>query len=214
MRKSLYGLRQASRNWHQKFTRALLDVGFHQSRAYHFLFIFKRDAIYVSTLIYVDDPITMGNNDVKINEVKRYLDESFSINDLGSLKYFLGIEVARTPDGLVLSQQKYTLDILEESGLHGCLPSTFPMEQNLHLDKATDSPPIDAAQFRRLVGRLYLQVTRPDITYSVNMFSKFLSNPRQTLMEATVSILRYLKSTPEQGVLFAVSWGFRAFALR
>lgn len=135
LRKSLYGLRQASRNWHHKFTRALLDIGFYQTRADHSLFIFKKGTVYISALIYVDDIILTGNDDVKIDEVKRYLDECFSIKDLGPLKYFLGIEVARTPDGLVLSQRKYTLDILEDSGLQGCRPSPFPMEQNLRLDR-------------------------------------------------------------------------------
>lgn len=213
LRKSLYGLRQASRNWHHKFTRALLDIGFYQSRADHSLFILKKGTTYISALIYIDDVIITGNDEMKIAEVKRHLDERFSIKDLGPLKYFLGIEVARAPDGLVLSQRKYTLDILEDSGLQGCRPSPFPMEQNLHLDKATDSSPVDTAQFRRLVGRLlYLQATRPDITYSVNMLSQFLSDPRQPHMDAAMRILRYLKSTPGQGIFLPSAGGFELSA--
>nr|GFA11426.1 hypothetical protein [Tanacetum cinerariifolium] len=66
----------------------------------------------------------------------RQLDKEFSIKDLGTLKYFLGIEVVKTKDGLVLSQRKYTLDILNDCGKLGCKPSTFPIEQGLKLDKA------------------------------------------------------------------------------
>lgn len=96
--------------------------------------MFKKGDTYVAALIYVDDMILAGNNVNKIAYVKGYLDKLFSIKDLGPLKYFLGIEVARTKDGIVLSQRKYTLDILdilEESGLQGGRPSEFPMEQNL-----------------------------------------------------------------------------------
>ena len=128
LRKSLYGLKQASRNWYQKFTSALRDLRFKQSYADHSLFIYKRGNILVAALIYVDDVIIVGNNQEKIQETKDHLDKKFIIEDLGSLKYFLGIEAARTKDGLVLSQRKYTLDILEDSGMLGCKPCFFPME--------------------------------------------------------------------------------------
>lgn len=118
------------------------------------------------------------------------------------MKYFLGIEVTRTPDGLVLSQRKYTTDILEDSGMEGCRPSAFPIEQNLKLDRNEEEPTVDANQYRRLVGRLlYLQDTRPDIAYSVNILSQFVADPRQSHMEAAMRVLRYLKATPGQGIL-------------
>lgn len=71
----------------------------------------------------MDDVILAGDSEEFINSVKRYLDENFSIKDLGKLKYFLGIEVARSSERKVLSQRKYTLDILKESGLLGCRPN-------------------------------------------------------------------------------------------
>ena len=156
----MYGLQQASRNWYNKFTEALLQIGFKHSKADHSLFIFKQKDIFISALIYVDDVILLGNNDRHIAKIKTFLDSKFSIKDLGTLKYFLGIEVARTPDGMVLSQRKYTLDILTDNGLEGCRPSSFPMEQNIRLTTEDDSPLVDAGKYRRLVGRLlYLQVT-------------------------------------------------------
>lgn len=202
LRKSIYGLKQASRNWYHKFTTALIDIGFRQSRADYSLFTYKVGGVYVAALIYVDDVIIVGNDKDKIQQTKSNLDQRFSIKDLGNLKYFLGIEVARTSEGLVLSQRKYTLDILKDSGLQGCRPSAFPMEQNLKLDKGSEEDKIDANQYRRLVGRLlYLQATRPDIAYSVNVLSQFVADPRKNHMDAVTRVLRYLKATPGQGIL-------------
>lgn len=201
-------MKQASRNWYQKFTSALLVLGFKQSKADHSLFIYRVGNIFVAALIYVDDVIIVGNNPSKINETKEYLNKRFSIKDLGNLKYFLGIEVTRTKEGLVLSQRKYTLDILKDCGALGSRPSAFPMEQNLKVGKDEEGSRVDANQYRRLIGRLlYLQATRPDIVYSVNVLSQFVSDPRHNHMEAATRILRYLKSTPGQGILLPKEGG-------
>ncbi|CAH9133273.1 unnamed protein product [Cuscuta epithymum] len=209
LQKSLYGLRQASRNWYHKFTQSLLKVGFRQSHADHSLFIFRRGLVQTFALIYVDDVILAGNDVSHINDTKRHLDENFSIKDLGPLKYFLGIEVARSPKGFVLSQRKYTLDILNECGLLAGRPSLFPMEQNLKLRPDDDSPLVDASSYRRLIGRLlYLTVTRPDIVFSVSQLSQFLHKPRQTHLDAAIRVLRYLKQTPGQGIFLSADGDF------
>ncbi|KAK3024730.1 hypothetical protein RJ639_044667 [Escallonia herrerae] len=82
----------------------------------------------LAALIYVDDVIITGTNSAHISILKRYLDAKFHIKDLCKLKYFLGIEVSRSPAGFALSQCKYALDILAESGLTRCKPAPLPME--------------------------------------------------------------------------------------
>ncbi|CAH9138265.1 unnamed protein product [Cuscuta epithymum] len=209
LQKSIYGLRQASRNWYHKFTQSLLAVGFRQSRSDHSLFIFQQGKNHTFALIYVDDVILAGNDASHITRIKGYLNDQFSIKDLGTLKYFLGIEVARSPEGFVLSQRKYTLDILKESGLLAGRPSQFPMEQNLKLRPDDDSPLVDASSYRRLIGRLlYLTVTRPDIVFSVSQLSQFLSQPRQSHFDAAIRVLRYLKQTPGQGIFLSADNDF------
>ncbi|GKC15714.1 putative RNA-directed DNA polymerase [Tanacetum coccineum] len=204
LRKSLYGLKQASRNWYHKFTIFLSGLSFRQFKADHSLFIYETASITVVVLIYVDDVIITRNCLNKIQEIKKQLDKEFNVKDLGPLKYFLGIEVAKTSDGLVLSHRKYTLDILKDSGKLGCKPSSFPIKQGLKLDKGENEPSINASQYRHLIGRvLYLQATRPDITYSVNVLSQFVADLKNNHLEAANRVLRYLKATPGQGILLS-----------
>ncbi|KAK2985696.1 hypothetical protein RJ640_011924 [Escallonia rubra] len=125
----------------------------------------------------------------------------FHTKDLGSLKYFLGIEVARSSHGLYLCQRKYTLDILDDCGLTGARPSEFPMEQNLKLSNSTGSILSDPSSYRRLVGRLiYLTVTRLDIVHTVNILSQFMHQPRQPHLDTAHPLMHYLKGSPGQGI--------------
>lgn len=112
LRKSLYGLRQASCNWFNKLTGSLKWYGFIKSLADYSLFTYHKDGVFLSLLIYVDDLILAGINHDACLIFKRYLHECFNIKDLSPLKFFLGIEVARSPVRISLCQRKYALDIL------------------------------------------------------------------------------------------------------
>ncbi|OMO90088.1 Integrase, catalytic core [Corchorus capsularis] len=203
LRKSLYGLKQASRQWFAKLTSALLQYGFHQSRADHSLFTLTVESSILVVLVYVDDLIIASNDPSLSDRFKHYLQTCFHDKDLGTLKYFLGLQVARSPTGIYLTQRKYALDILSDSGMIGSRPVSFPMAQQQQL--ALDNSPLldDPSAYRRLVGRLiYLTITRPEITYSVNLLSQFMQEPRKTHMDAALRILRYIKSFPGQGLFF------------
>ncbi|CAL1360108.1 unnamed protein product [Linum trigynum] len=204
LRKSLYGLKQASRNWYTKFTNALVGFGFTMSKADPSLFTFCHGDIFLVALIYVDDIILGGTSLPTIQRVKDFLHQQFSIKDLGTLKYFLGVEVSRSKQGIVLTQRKYALDILADSGVQGSRPSLFPIEQNHHLSRLDGPPASDPSSYRRLIGRLlYLTVTRPDIVYAVNVLSQAVHDPRQAHVDAAHRVLRYLKGSPGQGLFFS-----------
>ena len=178
LQKSLYGLKQASPNWFSKLSFVLLVAGFNQSQADHSLFTRIRGQSFTLILIYVDDILLAGNDLTDINNFKAMLAQQFKIKDLGTLKYFLGLEIARSPDGIFLNQRKYALDILNDSGHLGARPSSFPMEQHLKLNNTDGDLLSDPSIFRRLVGRLiYLTISRPDIKFSVNLLSQFMHQP-------------------------------------
>ncbi|RVW73205.1 Retrovirus-related Pol polyprotein from transposon RE2 [Vitis vinifera] len=109
---------------------------------------------------------------------------------------------AQSSSGVVLSQRKYALDILEETGMLDCKPVDTPMDPNVKLVPGQGSfrrP----WRYRRLVGKLnYLTITRPDISFPVSVVSQFLQSPCDSHWDAVIRILRYIKSTPGQGVLY------------
>ena len=111
--------------------------------------------------------------------MKKVLDDKFGLKDLGSLRCFLGLEVARTDAGITLNQRKYALEILEDTGFLSSKPVKFSMEQNLKLSKYEGKPLTDPAQSRRLIGiLLYLTLTRPNIKYVVHRLSQYVSQIR------------------------------------
>src|SRR5436190_22540515 len=81
-------------------------------------------------IVYVDDIVLTGDDTEEISSLKQKLAKEFEIKNLGALKYFLGIEVARSPYGLFLSQQKYVLDLLKDTGMLGCRSVTTPVDPN------------------------------------------------------------------------------------
>lgn len=208
LRKSLYGLKQSPKAWFDRFTKCVRGLGYNQGHSDHTLFIKQTANDKISILIvYVDDIILTGNDTSEIQNLKGKLAREFEIKDLGELRYFLGMEVARSKEGIVLSQRKYVLDLLKETGMTGCKPVDTPVEYNLKLGEMKEGgTPADKGRYQRLVGRLiYLSHTRPDIAYAVSMVSQFMHAPGLEHMDAVYRILRYLKGTPGKGLHFRKS---------
>lgn len=142
----------------------------------------------------------------EITLVKNRLNDAFKVTDLGALRYFLGIEVARSSTGISICQRKYAFDLLHETGLLGSKPVTTPMVRYLHLDLAKDSPAIEPNGYRRLIGKLlYLTTTRPDLSFATQHLSQYMADPRESHMKAVQRVLRYIKGAPAQGLFFPAS---------
>lgn len=150
--KSQHGLRQASRKWYERLTSLLLAQGYKQSSSDYSLFILSHDKNFTALLVYVDDVILAGNSMEEFTRIKIILDSTFKIKDLGTLKYFLGIEVAHSTSGISLCQRKYCLDLLHETGLLGSKPAKTPLDPSVKLQQDSGSPYHDVAGYRRLIG--------------------------------------------------------------
>ncbi|RVW53512.1 Retrovirus-related Pol polyprotein from transposon RE2 [Vitis vinifera] len=170
LHRSLYGLKQSPRAWFSRFSFVVQEFGMFRS-----------------------------SDQNGIQKLKQHLFTHFQTKDLGKLKYFLGIEIAQSSFGVVLSQRKYALDILEETGMLDCKPVDTLMDPNVKLIPGQGEPLGDLGRYRQLVGKLnYLTITRPDISFPVSVVSQFLQSPCDSHWDVVIRILRYIKSTPGQ----------------
>ncbi|RVW40937.1 Retrovirus-related Pol polyprotein from transposon RE2 [Vitis vinifera] len=119
--------------------------------------------------------------------LQNYLSREFEMKDLGHLKYFLRIEVSRSSEGIFLSQRKYALDLLQETGMLGCQPVDTPIEEGLKLCVEPNQVSTDKGRYQRLVGRLmYLAHTKPDLAYALSVVSQYMHNPGDQHMNAVM----------------------------
>ena len=131
LKKALYGLKQSPRAWFGRLPKVMIALGYKQSQGDHSLFVRHSDSRGVTALlVYVDDMIVTGNHVREMNNLKQCLLKEFDIKELRRLKHFLGIEVAHLKQGIFITQQKYVLDMLRETGKLGCKPVHTPIEFN------------------------------------------------------------------------------------
>jgi hypothetical protein len=94
------------------------------------------------------------------------------------MHYFLGIEVTKTIMGLMLSQHKYTLDIIQRAGMSLCKVFDTFASLSSKLLLTSDTQYSDPTRYRQIVGALqYLIFTCPDICYAVNKVCQFMQSP-------------------------------------
>lgn len=147
LQRSLYRLKQASRQWNFKLNTFLVSLGFIQSKTDYSLLVKHNNSKVTILLIYVDDIVLTEDDLNEIQQVKHLLNQQFKIRDLGDLKFFLGLEVARSAKGIVLSQRKFTLQLLEDAGFLTHKPANTPMTPGLKLSTHTGAPLLEPTQY-------------------------------------------------------------------
>ncbi|XP_016199326.1 uncharacterized protein LOC107640308 [Arachis ipaensis] len=147
--------------------------------------------------------IIFGDDVDGISDLKASLHHTFEMKDLGSLSYFLGLEVISIDDGIYLSQAKYASDLLARADITDSHTESTSLEPNVWFTLIDDTVLDNLTLYQQLVGGLvYLTVTRPDIAYLVHVLSQFLSAPRATHYAAVLRILYYIKGTLFHGLYF------------
>ncbi|KAK1609827.1 hypothetical protein QYE76_033500 [Lolium multiflorum] len=205
--KALYGLKQAPRAWYSRLSNKLINLSFVASKSDMSLFIYHKYKITIYMLIYVDDIIVTSSSQAATDALLMDLRQEFALKDLGDLSYFLGIEVQKTANGLVLSQSKYAQDILTRVGMANCTGMPTPLSSSEKIVAQGELlGPEDSTKYRSVVGALqYLTLTRPDLSYAVNKVCQYLHAPTTMHWTAAKRILRYVKHTMTVGLTFIKS---------
>ena len=203
--KALYGLKQAAQAWHVKLKNSLAKEGLHASTADPCLFIGQfesKETAYM--LVHVDDALIIGTS-TAVREAKRKFASLFDVRDLGEANLFLGLELVRdrAAGKLWLGQSQYTENKLEQFGMRNCNSRVTPLEVSQQLGPTGEALEPSVPYHEAVGSLLYLAVcTRPDISHSVGMLSRFVSAPRKEHWLALKGVLRYLRGTVKLGLLF------------
>ena len=201
LKKSLYGLKQSGRNWHNILHDFLKQEDFVKSKVDPCLFIRnKDDDTRTILLVWVDDIIVAANFKPSLADIKEKLSQRFNMKDLGPLSMFLGIQFTQSNRQVTLSQSTYIESILEKFGYVTCKPRATPCEVNpdaysgkLYSDES------ETKRYRCAVGSLVyaMTCTRPDLSYAVTKLSQHLSNPDEGDWIMLKHVFRYLRGTSE-----------------
>ncbi|TPX53567.1 DNA-directed DNA polymerase [Powellomyces hirtus] len=188
LRRSLYGLKQSSRNWNQLLDARLKQLGFVQSNADNCIYTphaqDPKSALYL--LVYVDDMILTSKSMVQINRIKTELSRQFKMTDMGALGLFLGVEITRDCPSrrLWLSQKHYLQNVLASFGMDNCKPVSTPMETSTRLTKAME--PQSNEERAQTASHT---VPELDLAASVGSVSQFVANPGPGHWQAVKRIL-------------------------
>lgn len=195
LRRALYGLTESPKCWNETIDNFAKKNGFQRSD-YDYCMYFKADTWM---LIYVDDILIIGNGQDTINALKT----EFNAKCLGEVRKFLGMEIERSVNTLIVKQETMIEKILKRFNMTDCKGIKTPMEIQYNIQVNENDEILDVP-YRELIGCLiYLTVTsRPDLTFVVSYLSRYLDKPNESLWKAGKRVLHYLKETKDKGLVF------------
>ncbi len=199
LNRSLYGLKQSSRQWNTVLDQNLKEMGFEQSVKDPCLYVKERPLTYMT--VYVDDLIIAGESTEAIQDVKDELKDRFCMTDMGRVHHLLGIKLTHGNNGgISLSQERYIRTMLNKFQLENMKLYSTPSDPSVVLEKHHDDETaqlVDPTLYQSMIGSLmYCSLgSRPDIQYAVNVAARYCSKPNQHHMTAVKRIFGYLKGT-------------------
>jgi hypothetical protein len=204
LQKSIYGLKQAPRVWFESFTTQLLNLGFHSASVDSSLFLYRDGSIIAYLLLYVDDIVLTGNTPSFLTQLISSLSKVFELKDMGTLHYFLGLQIQRSSQGLTLTQTKYATDLLIKHNMLNCSPCKTPCVPNTHLSVTCGKPLTDIHAIVAL-WELFIILLSPgqiSLLQSIKSVSSCMLLLTFIHLTAAKRILRYVRGTIDHGLFY------------
>ena len=203
LKKALYGLKQAPRAWYDRLSKFLLENDFKMGKIDNTLFIKVKNNDMLIVQIYVDDIIFGSTNSSLCEEFSKCMHNEFEMSMMGELSFFLGLQIKQLKDGIFISQEKYTRDLLKKFKFNEGKVAKTPMSTTTKLDKDEKGKCVDIKTYRGMIrSLLYLTASRPDIMFSVCLCARFQSCPKESHFHAVKRILKYLLGTIDVGLWY------------
>ena len=212
LRRSIYGLKQASRRWNIRFDETVKEYGFVQNKDEPCVYKKVSGSHVAFIVLYVDDILLMGNDTPSLKAVKTWLGSNFSMKDLGDASYILGMRIYRDRSRRMigLSQSTYIDKVLHRFGMQNAKRGYVPVSQGITISKDQCPNSLDEKDhmskvpYASAIGSImYAMVcTRPDVSYALSMTSRYQSNPGEGHWTAVKNILKYLRRTKDSFLVY------------
>ncbi|GJS16917.1 retrotransposon protein, putative, ty1-copia subclass [Tanacetum coccineum] len=212
LKRSIYRLKQASRQWNKRFDDEIKKFGFSQNADEPCVYLKASGSNVTFLILYVDDILIMGNNIPMLQDVKSYLGKCFAMKDLGEAAYILGIKIYRDRSRRLigLCQSAYIEKILKRFHMENSKRGSIPMQDKLRLSKSQGaSTPAELKRMQSVpyasaVGSIMYAVrcTRPDVAFAQNITSRFQQNPGDLHWTTVKNILKYLRNTKDMFLVY------------
>ncbi|SCV68509.1 BQ2448_630 [Microbotryum intermedium] len=203
--KSMYGTKQAPREWNSAVNTLMVSCGYERSDADLCLYIKRVDKMFVYITLYVDDGLAASNDQAFLDSEIQAFNKVYQLKRLGPVKVFLGLEFMRTPKSIFMHQSRYIRSLVATyGGDHGSKhPAKVPMESRSNMEHSME-PFDDIALYQSAVGALQYAAhrARPDIVTSVRAAASKVSARTQADWIAVKRIIRYLKGTIDWGLKY------------
>ena len=210
LRKSLYGLKQSSRNWNKCLDDFLISKNFKRSLSDPCLYTKYSQSCFTLILVHVDDMIIAGSNERDVTDVKNTLSNRFKIKDLGILKWYLGIEFIFGDDYIALSQENFIAKVLDKFNMQDAKTKSLPCDVGLTKFDCLESKQLESPTlYRAIIGSLtYIQISsRPDICFIVTKLAQYMDKPTKAHLGYAKDVLRYLKGTINHALVYRKTKG-------
>ena len=212
LQRSIYGLKQASRSWNLRFDEVIKGFGFVQTYGEACIYKKVSGSSVAFLVLYVDDILLIGNDIEFLNSIKGYLNNSFSMKDLGEASYILGIKIYRDRSRRLigLSQSTYLDKILKKFRMDESKKGLLPMLQGKTLSQ-TQSPAtsedrelMNKIPYASAIGSIMYAMlcTRPDVAHAISLTSRYQSDPGLEHWMAVKNILKYLRRTKDMFLVY------------
>lgn len=212
LKKSLYGLKQSSRVWSEKLNSVLVAFGLKRSNTDQCLYFLMDDKKMIFVAVYVDDVLIFSNNETMTKQLKDELCRNFQMKDLGNASSILGIRITRdrAAGTIAIDQSQYINNVLDRFEMSNCNAVVTPMDLNQKVSASMcattngEQQSMGKIPYREAIGCLLFaaQITRPDISYAVNVLSRYTINPGKAHWAAVKRIFRYLKGTVNRKLVY------------
>ena len=212
LKRSIYGLKQASRSWNLRFDEAVKEFGFIKNEDEPCVYKRLSGSAIIFLVLYVDDILLIGNDIPELQAVKAWLSTSFSMKDLGEAAYILGVRIYRDRSRklLGLSQSTYVDKVLKRFSMQHSKKGFLPVRHGVSLSKRDCPSSEEEKESMRVVpyasaigSIMYAMLcTRPDVSYALSVTSRYQSDPGMNHWTAVKCILKYLRKTKDAFLIY------------